>query len=690
MDTPSPNEHGREWLDSPARRVNPPSKQPADLPPAFESGNGYEWCESCGVHVRTEALRRHKKSVIHRANVVQYAQWTAVRSASAGSTTSAVDAPPPQLQIPPELILTHDPKTGRPGTLNTCGAATLTSDELAHRFMSEVYLNAAKPNSGVRRFVNCLRIATLVAMAKKLADPAYVGDTSTMLEVLVPPSLTDKEREERESAINNFCSCKYDRATMLAKLGLDPAKPDKAFIRDYHLWADALDIETLKADNETWMLDNSVHHGPGVAYVWSAASALVHDHLPSNRGRSSLVHGLIKALGLLDPAHVVTIEHAPATGEELLAFHGLRYLAAAGHLAKGGQLAPAVLAQLGLEDDCPPFRGLAAHIRYAAGGSLAAARWLLTSASPAPIAIHFDGGRHHATRGAARGFCYVNDIALAIQTLRSGLHSTRARPVVYLDLDVHHGDGVESAFLGAEDVLTVSLHHVSPGFYPGTGAAVDEIGVFDITTTATEGGRKRSYVNVPLDRGCTDATLRAAVDVLLARIADAGVVPAAVVVQCGADGLAGDPRGAWNLSHVGLVHAVALVRARFPRSRMLLLGGGGYDHANVARAWSHIAALAVGLSKLDPHNTPEVVGSDVRAPFTPSVSNADAAAILTNNLAVTLPACVPEDWPHADLFGPLLDLGVETKAMVRDANVPRWPAIRDWIHRALELAGVSI
>ncbi|KAI9175321.1 hypothetical protein H9P43_006682 [Blastocladiella emersonii ATCC 22665] len=91
MDAPNPKEHYREWLDSPARRVNPPAKPPTDLPPAFESGNGYEWCGPCGVHFRTERLRRHKKSVVHRANVVRYAQWKAARSTATGSAVTQSD-----------------------------------------------------------------------------------------------------------------------------------------------------------------------------------------------------------------------------------------------------------------------------------------------------------------------------------------------------------------------------------------------------------------------------------------------------------------------------------------------------------------------------------------------------------------------------------------------------------------------
>ncbi|KAI9175335.1 hypothetical protein H9P43_006717 [Blastocladiella emersonii ATCC 22665] len=313
MDTPSANELGREWLDSPARRVNPPSKLPADLPPAFESGSSYEWCESCGVHFRTEALKRHKKSVIHRANVVQYAQWTAARSASAASTTSQASTAREQPQKPPGAtkhfpngpiemsdlmqaietsgvdlssfnpnmvnavfemltdknlpqqlsrfsdsglkVFTHDPKTGRPGTLNTCGAATLTTEELARRFTSAAFDEGANIGYELCCRVNCLRIATLLAMTKKLSDPDSELDIFREDKELVPDSLTSEEHDAREAAINTFCMFKYDRKLMLSRLGINTTKPsDKEFVRDYHSWADSLDIQAIKADNEEWML----------------------------------------------------------------------------------------------------------------------------------------------------------------------------------------------------------------------------------------------------------------------------------------------------------------------------------------------------------------------------------------------------------------------------------------------------
>ncbi|KAI9175413.1 hypothetical protein H9P43_006774 [Blastocladiella emersonii ATCC 22665] len=255
MNVPSPNGRGREWLDAPARRVNPPSKLPADLPPAFESGNGYDWCESCGVHFRTEALRRHKKSVIHRANVVQYAQWTAVRSAPAGPTTTAaaVSRSWPKFRIPDEFlkifldnlpsdhlalvndrgnkVFTHNPKPGRP-----------------------VFQTAATPNALVCRRVNCLRIATLLAMTKKLSDPDFVVDIGAMNQELLPSSLTVAERDEREANISNFCNFKYDRNVKLAELELDLTKPtDKKFVRDYHSWADSLDIQAIKDGDKNWV-----------------------------------------------------------------------------------------------------------------------------------------------------------------------------------------------------------------------------------------------------------------------------------------------------------------------------------------------------------------------------------------------------------------------------------------------------
>ncbi|KAJ3371383.1 hypothetical protein GGF31_003306 [Allomyces arbusculus] len=229
--------------------------------------------------------------------------------------------------------------------------------------------------------------------------------------------------------------------------------------------------------------------------------------------------------------------------------------------------------------DCPVFRGLAAHIRLAAGGSLTAAR------APHSIAIHWDGGRHHARAGSAAGFCYVNDVALCVQSLLA----THAR-VLVLDVDIHHGDAMDAAFRNDERVLPVSIHHASPGFYPGTGAVDD--GVWDPTDEGP------AAINVPIEAGCGDETYCAVVDAVVAPVMER-FRPPAVVVICGADSVYGDPKGAqiarWTVTPAAIVHVVRVVRRELAwiageQGKLVVLGGGGYHHANTARTWAHVTA----------------------------------------------------------------------------------------------------
>ena len=126
------------------------------------------------------------------------------------------------------------------------------------------------------------------------------------------------------------------------------------------------------------------------------------------------------------------------------------------------------LGQGGASEDCPVFDGMWDYFRLYSGASLDAVRNLTSGHSD--IAINWSGGLHHAHKSSAAGFCYINDIVLSIQ----GLLWTNPR-VLYIDIDVHHGDGVEEAFFSTDRVLTLSFHKYGDHFFPGTGA-MDDIG----------------------------------------------------------------------------------------------------------------------------------------------------------------------------------------------------------------------
>jgi histone deacetylase 1/2 len=198
---------------------------------------------------------------------------------------------------------------------------------------------------------------------------------------------------------------------------------------------------------------------------------------------------------------------------------------------------------------CEIFEGLWEYCALVSGASLQGASMLADGS--ADCAINWGGGRHHGGYNKATGFCYVNDCILA--TLR--LLKTFRR-VLYLDIDVHHSDGVQRAFWTSDRVLHVSLHHLRPGFFPGTGKSSER----------GAGKGKGFTVNVPLAAGCGDytfeaiftATLNAALEnfgewalagwYFLAQGSSDGMchprpAPDCIVIQCGADTLSRDPLG---------------------------------------------------------------------------------------------------------------------------------------------------
>ena len=170
-----------------------------------------------------------------------------------------------------------------------------------------------------------------------------------------------------------------------------------------------------------------------------------------------------------------------------------------------------------LGEDCPIFDGLFDFCKLYTGGSIDGAVRLNHGLSD--IAVNWSGGLHHAKKGEASGFCYINDLVLAI--LEFLKHHAR---VVYIDIDIHHGDGVEEAFYLTDRVMTVSFHKHGDMFFPGTGAL------------GAGGGAAGKYysVNVPLHDGMDDDGFRAIFKSVMQNVMDT-YRPGAVVLQCGAD-----------------------------------------------------------------------------------------------------------------------------------------------------------
>ena len=184
---------------------------------------------------------------------------------------------------------------------------------------------------------------------------------------------------------------------------------------------------------------------------------------------------------------------------------------------------------------------------------------------------------HHAKKSEASGFCYVNDIVLAIIELLNVYPR-----VLYLDIDVHHGDGVEEAFYLSNRCMTVSFHQYGDEFFPGTGGLFEE----------GEGDGKKFALNIPLKPGISDDSFYE-----LFKDVMAGVMgkfrPHALVMQLGADSLCHDKLGQFNLSIKG--HARCLAYMLGFGIPTMMLGGGGYTIENVARCWAYETGVALGM-----------------------------------------------------------------------------------------------
>ncbi len=265
--------------------------------------------------------------------------------------------------------------------------------------------------------------------------------------------------------------------------------------------------------------------------------------------------------------------------------------------------------EFGLAYDCPRLNNALGLVLKIAGSSITASKALTNESRR--VVVNWYGGWHHAQRDEAQGFCYVNDIALAIQELRK-----RFDRVLYIDLDVHHGNGVENAFLFTDKVFTFSMHLKELGFFPGTGS-LNDVGL---------GKGKWRNCNVPLKEGASDKSFSDTFNAIFPQIISA-FKPEAIVVQCGADSMAKDPLGGFNLSSDAILNCISKVdELKLPT---LYLGGGGYVKENAARLW---ALITMRLSDVEP-----------------------------------LPVDIPEQDPNFELFGPSFEFRVDS-GMRKDAN----------------------
>jgi acetoin utilization protein AcuC len=312
--------------------------------------------------------------------------------------------------------------------------------------------------------------------------------------------------------------------------------------------------------------------------VWDE-SLLAYDmgEHPLDPVRVELTFALARDLGILDRAGVRVVTPTPADEVALTRVHRADYLDAV-------RAAPhdPFFSGYGLgTPDNPTFDNMHEASALVAGASLAAAEAVWRG--EARRAVNIAGGLHHAMAGRASGFCVYNDPAVAIARLLD----LGAERVGYVDVDVHHGDGVQEIFADDPRVLTISLHETPLTLFPGTGFS-DETG---------GPGAKGSAVNVPLPPGTADAGWLRAFHAVVPSVLRA-FQPQILVTQCGADSHRLDPLADLRLSVDGQRASYLALRAladELCEGRWVATGGGGYALVEVVpRAWTHLLAVATG------------------------------------------------------------------------------------------------
>ena len=308
---------------------------------------------------------------------------------------------------------------------------------------------------------------------------------------------------------------------------------------------------------------------PRAAFVYTDDYVSYHlsDAHPLQQKRLLMTHRLLDALGAFDRPGSDLIAPTPATEDDLRRVHSADYLHALQTLSAGGRVADARRFGFGTLDN-PAFRGMWEASLLYAGGSLDCAR--LVQREGCDAAFNVSGGLHHAQRGRAAGFCTVNDCALvALDLLAHG-----AERVTYVDIDAHHGDGVQALFYDDPRVLTLSIHETPESIFPRVTGFADEIG---------EDAGVGFNANLPLLAGTGDRVARDAFDAAFLPLLRA-FHPDFVILQVGADAHFGDP-----LAHLGwttrgwLELAQSVIDLDKP---IIALGGGGYNLKTVARQWA--------------------------------------------------------------------------------------------------------
>jgi len=311
------------------------------------------------------------------------------------------------------------------------------------------------------------------------------------------------------------------------------------------------------------------------------------DYLKYNFGESHvlreerllLAEMLMEDYGLIGPSEAVKATPLPATYEDFATVHDMKYLDALKQLS-ANPTGSSIVHGLGIADN-PVFAGMFEASAVQVGGTLRACE--AVAKGETDRAFNLGGGFHHAMPDKAAGFCLVNDIAVGLKHL---LTKHDLKRVLYLDIDVHHADGVEKVFEGDRRVLNISLHEDGHYLFPGTGA-VDDIGV---------GDGEGYTVNVPLPPYTGDVSYLHAFKEVVLPLAES-FRPEVIFTQLGADAHFADPLAHLNLT-TWAYEEIGKTLDDFSRQhcdgRWIGVTGGGYDIMLCPRIWTLLFSKMVG------------------------------------------------------------------------------------------------
>ncbi|MCD6526799.1 MAG: acetoin utilization protein AcuC [Desulfuromonas sp.] len=294
---------------------------------------------------------------------------------------------------------------------------------------------------------------------------------------------------------------------------------------------------------------------------------------PFKVDRYRLTYELMGHCGLLTKPQMIEVECPLVEEELLLNFHRPDYLKTLREFSADDEVHANFFYGLG-DVENPVFKGLYDWARLMCGGTVEAVRQVVDEGRRA--AFSMAGGWHHAHSARASGFCYLNDAAVAINQLLA-----RGKRVVYVDIDAHHGDGVQQAFYNSDQVMTISIHENGKDFYPYSGF-VDEVG---------EGAGYGYSVNIPLLPHSDDLIFEQACQRVILPLIKA-FQPDVLVTQMGADPLRTDPLTRLECTTAFMEYAGRVfLDTNIP---WVAVGGGGYNRLNVARAWTLLWATMIG------------------------------------------------------------------------------------------------